>query len=117
MCKEWQLGKNCQVDHFPIDAGSIPNIEAVGTFANNLFCEVDNLRCLCKTCHSQYTLSQRKGISLEQAALEKQVTELSKLSVAKQLAWLASKGVVGEKTSNAVKRKAEIMKILKGEQI
>lgn len=78
ICKEWWLAKECDVDHFPKDAGSILKIEDVGEFCNNLFCEVDNLRVLDKKCHKIYTLSQKSGLSFEEATVEKEVIDIIK---------------------------------------
>jgi hypothetical protein len=113
LCQQWQLGKNCQVDHFPIDAGSILSVDDIGEFCNNLYCEVSNLRCLCKSCHATYTLSCRAGVSMEDAAVMKQVNELMKQPTDKVLAFLSTHGYNGASVSNAAKRKALVEQILK----
>jgi len=67
-----------EVDHFPKDAGSILSVDDIGQFCNNLFCEVDNLRVVHKSCHKTYTYSQRMGISFDEAALLKEVIRITK---------------------------------------
>jgi hypothetical protein len=112
ICKEWFKQKEIEVDHFPHDAGSILSTDDIGPFVGRLFCEVTNLRVLCKPCHKCYTLSQSKGISFEEAKLEKQVTEILK-NKSKSLALLAKNGYTGVSVSNATKRKALLTKLLK----
>lgn len=113
ICTKWFKQKEIEVDHYPHDAGSILSVDDIGQFVNRLYCETDNLRVLCKPCHKCYTLSQSKGISMEEAALEKRVTE--KMKDKKLLAFLASYGYTGASVSNATKRKALVTIILKGE--
>lgn len=113
ICKEWFKQKEIEVDHFPHDAGSILSVADIGQFVNNLYCEIENLRVVCKPCHKIYTLSQSKGISMEEAALEKRVTE--KMKDKKLLDFLSKHGYSGSAVSNATKRKALVTKIFKGE--
>ena len=74
--------KEVEVDHFPKAAGELKELQQLPEFANNLFCEIDNLRVLCKDCHSIHTLSQRKGITEEQAIVLKKVISKEKEGVA-----------------------------------
>lgn len=113
ICKEWFVQKLVEVDHFPHDAGSILDVNDIGPFVNRLYCETDNLRVLCKPCHKVYTLSQSKGISMEEARLEKRVTETLKRE--DLLDYLASFGYSGASVSNLSKRKALVTSILQGE--
>jgi hypothetical protein len=113
ICTKWYKQKEIEVDHYPHDAGSILSVDDVGQFVNRLYCETDNLRVLCKPCHKVYTLSQSKGISMEEATLEKAVNE--KMKDKKLLAYLASYGHNGISVSNVSKRKALVTTILKGE--
>lgn len=78
LCTEWYKLKDICVDHYPVEAGSILSIDDVGQFCNNLFCEVDNLRCLCKPCHDVHTYATKHGKSFEEASLEKHVIDLLK---------------------------------------
>lgn len=118
ICSGWHKLKEIEVDHYPHDAGSILTFEDIGPFVNRLYCEVDNLRTVCKPCHKAYTLSQSKGISMEDALLEKRVT--AKLEMLKNSAttldYLASYGYSGKDVSNAVKRRALVTTILEKEK-
>ena len=111
ICTKWHVAKSMEMDHYPHDAGSILSVDDIGQFCNNLYCETSNLRALCKPCHKIYTLSQSKGISMEEAELEKKVNE--KMKDTNLLAYLASYGYTGSSVSNAVKRKALVSKLMK----
>lgn len=114
LCQGPFKAKEVVVDHFPKPAGSILSVADIGQFAENLFCEVDNLRVLCVPCHAAHTLAEKSGISMEEALVEKRATEL--LKVNKGLDYLASYGYDGSAVSNATKRRALVLSILtKGE--
>lgn len=49
-CKGWFSDKEINVDHI-IPAGSLKSADDAGAFIERLFCEVDNLQCLCNDCH------------------------------------------------------------------
>ncbi len=78
LCTEWYKLKDICVDHYPVEAGSIKSIDDVGQFCNNLFCEVDNLRCLCSPCHDIHTYATKHCMTFEEASLEKYVIDLLK---------------------------------------
>jgi len=111
ICEGWYKLKEIEVDHYPHDAGSILSFEDIGPFVNRLYCEVSNLRVLCKPCHKTHTLAQSKGISFKEAQLEKKVTETLK-NKRKALALLASYGYTGASVSNETKRRTLLTKIL-----
>jgi hypothetical protein len=117
MCGEWHLGKNVIVDHHPVAAGSILKWEDIGAFANNLYCETDNLRVLDKNCHDCHTLAERLNITMEEAFLRKRVLAVIKdKSSAQLLAYLKKHKYDGVAVSNSKKREAAVYEILKGEQ-
>lgn len=117
ICHDQFALKEVEVDHYPKSAGSILSVEDVGTFCNNLFCEIDNLRVLCKPCHDVYTLSERNGISFEEAKLEKKVIAFSHLPSSQQKIILTE--LVGESIitnlKNASDRKEAYRQHLKKE--
>ena len=49
-CGGWFKGKETEVDHIE-PAGELKSYEDLPRFVENLFCEADNLRVLCKKCH------------------------------------------------------------------
>ncbi len=52
--------KEVEVDHFPHECGSLKSFADLPKFVENLFCEVDNLRCVCKVCHKAHTKQSRE---------------------------------------------------------
>lgn len=112
ICKHWQLGKDMVVDHYPIAAGSILSVQDIGNFANNLFCETDNLRVLDKTCHDAHTLAEKNGISFEEALVLKRVIRAEKEMSVKQIVALLTKAGYTD-VSNAAKRRLALIKNFK----
>lgn len=59
-CKQWFPKKFISVDHI------IPVIPVEGTFTtwddfiNRLFCDINNLQCMCDGCHDEKTQEERK---------------------------------------------------------
>lgn len=115
ICKEWFKQKEIEVDHWPHDAGSILTVEDIGPFVGRLYCETDNLRAVCKPCHSIHTYAQKEGITFEEARAAKKVLEITKLPTKQVLVFLAEHGYTGASVSNATKRKELVTKILKGD--
>jgi len=57
-CKRWKARTEVTVDHIK-PCGSLNSLEDLPNFVKTLFCEVDNLQCLCKTCHDKKTTEDR----------------------------------------------------------
>ena len=116
ICGRWFKAKEVVVDHYPIAAGSILSVEDIGPFANNLYCEVDNLRVLDKTCHDIHTLAEKLGITFEQARVEKEIIRLLKAENKKELlAIYQQHGYNVSLLTNPVKRRQALSEIFKGE--
>lgn len=60
ICKKWFKKAEVEVDHYPEACGSLKSFEDLPRFVRTLFCEEDNLRVACKTCHMAHTKKQRK---------------------------------------------------------
>jgi 5-methylcytosine-specific restriction endonuclease McrA len=58
-CKNYFHDKDVAVDHI-VPAGTLKCSADLPQFIDNLFCEIDGLQCLCKTCHDAKTLKERK---------------------------------------------------------
>ena len=54
VCKEWFQEKKINVDHI-VPAGSLNSAIDLPGFVERLFCEIDNLQCICETCHDKKT--------------------------------------------------------------
>jgi 5-methylcytosine-specific restriction endonuclease McrA len=59
-CKNWYAEKNINVDHI-IPAGTLTCANDLPGFVERLFCEVDNMQCLCTECHNIKTQNERKN--------------------------------------------------------
>jgi hypothetical protein len=110
LCGEWWKMKDVIVDHHPVAAGSILSVEDIGPFANNLYCEVDNLRVLDKVCHDVHTLSEAHRITFEEARKLKVVIDLLKpANKSKMQALLDEHGYV---CKNPAQRRAALSEIM-----
>ena len=59
-CKLYHPEKNIEIDHI-VPAGSLKSAEDLAGFVTRLFCEIDNLRCLCKQCHLIKTNKEKEN--------------------------------------------------------
>lgn len=115
ICKEWHLGKNVIVDHFPVSAGSILHTDDIGPFANNLYCEVENLRVLDKVCHDIHSLSESLGLSWEEAKVQKRVIAAEKGMSVKEIIAMLNKMGYNDVSNKEKRRKALTEMYSKGE--
>lgn len=103
-CLKWHRPDNVEVNHKKT-VGKLTR-ENLGEFVQNLFFVTDDdLEILCKTCHAIVTLSERQGLSLEDAAIEKKVIAFTKHPAAVQKEKLAKVGIVPGKTG--IERRAQ----------
>jgi hypothetical protein len=114
LCNLWFKGKEVIVDHHPVAAGSILSVEDIGPFANNLYCEVDNLRVLCKDCHDCHTLAEKMGCTMQEARVEKEIIAICKRPAKEILAFAQDYGYSASDVSNPEKRRNVVSNILKG---
>lgn len=59
-CGKWFPEKKINIDHI-VPAGSLNSFEDLPGFVERLFCEVDNLQCLCETCHDKKTKLEKNA--------------------------------------------------------
>jgi 5-methylcytosine-specific restriction endonuclease McrA len=57
-CKKWFPEKDINVDHI-CPAGTLKSAQDLPGFIERLFCEIDNLQCLCEKCHDKKTKNER----------------------------------------------------------
>lgn len=99
MCeKDFQL-KDIEINH-KVKCG---DVKSEGYALRMLNVGFDDLEPLCKPCHAIVTYSERMGIPIQDAAVEKEVIRFSKLSI------LDQKQILGDssKAKNAKQRKDE----------
>lgn len=96
-CNKWFRPNDVEVNH-KVTVGAC-TWENLGPHAVNLFnVKEDDLEILCKTCHGIVTYSERSGMNMEDAAVEKKVIEFTKHSATVQKEKLAKVGIVPGKT-------------------
>jgi 5-methylcytosine-specific restriction endonuclease McrA len=59
-CNKYYPEKKINIDHI-IPAGSLNCSADLPGFVDRLFCEVDNLQCLCEKCHDAKTKSEKNA--------------------------------------------------------
>ena len=59
-CNAWFPEKKINIDHIR-PAGSLNCAQDLPGFVERLFCEVDNLQCLCEKCHDVKTKSEKNA--------------------------------------------------------
>lgn len=94
ICGKLFAQKDVEVDHFPHDAGSILSVDDIGNFCNNLYCEIDNLRVVCKECHGIHTLATKQGLTFMEAVATKKAILKEKLGTKKVVDFLKGHGYV-----------------------
>ncbi|MGF6139058.1 hypothetical protein [Pseudomonas laurylsulfatiphila] len=115
-CEKWFRPSDVEVNHKKT-VGTI-SWDNVGEFVENLFhVKEDDLEILCKPCHSIVTLSERQGLSLEDAKIEKMVINFTKNSAAIQKEKLRKKGIEPGSTAGIrrIQARAYLSALLKGE--
>ena len=77
--------KEIQVDHLLEETAHLTEIEHIQSCAEKLLLVVeDDLRLVCKGCHSIISLAQKLGMTFDEAAMEKKVIAFKKLSATEQ---------------------------------
>ena len=89
-CKVATPQTKIQIDHIN-PAGSLKTTEDIGKFVERLyFVTFDTIRPVCIPCHEVITFAERKGISFEDAVIEKEVICIMKKGVLELKEWLKS---------------------------
>ena len=103
---------NMEVDH-KVGEHSLKDIEDITPFIEAIsFVAQEDLAFVCKDCHKAKSLSERKGISLGEALIEKQVIAIMKEK--KEMEWLLGRGVTP--ASNVAKRREQVKEVLTNER-
>jgi hypothetical protein len=111
-CKKDVVQSNIQIDHISDTGGKFTGLDDIKEYAAYLFLiDFSCIRAVCLDCHAIINLSQKLGISFEEAAIEKRVIAFMKQPVKKQLAYFQELGYNTEIVSNAAKRRKLIKEI------
>lgn len=93
-----------QVDHI-VPAGKLSSVEDITGFVTRLlFVGYKDLRLVCKGCNNALAMSDKKGVSYEQAVAAKAAIEICKTKKDKQ--WLEERGIIPSK--NVKQRRQQI---------
>ena len=112
-CLEWFPQSKLEVDHL-IQAGSCSNPEEVIQFLENMvWVPFENMGLTCVPCHKIKSLAERRGISFEEAKVEKQLIAFKKLKASDQISKMTQVGLSLEKAGNSTKRVAVWKKYLR----
>jgi hypothetical protein len=117
MCNNTFPMSECQVDHIEA-AGSLNCTEDIQGFVERLlYVTEDDLRLVCKGCNSALVLSDKQGISFEEALIEKRIIAIVKSKQDKQ--WLINNGVVpgGNQAARRKQIKQRMEEINNGSEI
>jgi hypothetical protein len=60
VCNKWFPEKKINIDHIQ-PAGSLRSAQDLPGFVERLFCEIDNLQCICESCHNVKTQNEKNG--------------------------------------------------------
>lgn len=108
ICKGIFSLKDVEVDHLRGNH-SLQNFEDISTFIEAIVSVTPNdLQIVCKPCHKIKSLSEKSGVSFEEARVEKQVIAIIKEKKDKK--FLIDLGITPE--SNAAKRRKQLKEVL-----
>jgi len=110
-CKEWFAGSKLECDHVTSSDGCTSK-ETAESFL--WYCgggTGDDWVLSCSPCHKIKTHSERTGMSMEEAELDKKAKSL--IDDKKDRQWLQERGIIP--ASNAAKRRQQITEVLKNE--
>ncbi len=97
---------DCQVDHI-IPAGSFKSWDDFTAWMIRLMhINFDSVRSVCKPCHKIITHAELKGMSFEEAKLDKEVIAFKNLTANQQKRILSSTGLIFKYATNAKQRTA-----------
>lgn len=115
-CKEMFAASHLEVDHVS-QAGKCNSWDTAQEFLYKLLDCNDNWVLACKPCHKCKSLAERKGISFEEALVEKKVIEWCKKPTQIVLEFLVGKGYTASMLTNSTKRRAALTEVFTKEGI
>lgn len=102
ICGNAFVMKDVEVDHIVDEVASLTKLEDIQSCVEMLLVvSEEDLRPVCKGCHSIVSLSQRLGCTFEEAKVRQQVIAFGKLSTEDQTAKLKSLSLPVDKTKKA----------------
>jgi hypothetical protein len=112
ICKVDMVQNMIEIDHIG-EGSSFTGLHDVESYVAHLFLvDYDSLRPVCKPCHKIENQRQRKGITFEQAAIEKEAISICKENVKDIIAFCENYGYNSDKLTNAKNRRKIVEEIL-----
>lgn len=112
-CGKEVAQKDSEVDHIN-QSGSFKSLDDIQGFIEKMFfVDFSSIRILCKPCHSVVSHAQNKGMTFEEAKIDKEIIEIMKWKPKKRIDDFCKEHGYND-VSNDVKRKAAVSAILKG---
>jgi hypothetical protein len=113
ICGKEHIATNIEIDHIKGNS-KFTCLEDMKSYAEHLFMvDFESLRAVCKPCHKIKTYAESKGISFEEARIEKLVIEI--LKDKKQTQEIIQQA--GLTAKNNSERRQALLQILKGKEI
>jgi hypothetical protein len=101
--------REIQIDHCSGDTARLTKVEDIQFAAEHLLLvSFSDLSPLCKGCHGIVTLARDRGVTFEQAKIEKQVIEFSKLKAAQQIKVLQEYDSCGKMSATNAKARVAL---------
>ena len=105
VCGETFIMSQLEVDHRMEETASLTKLSDIQSCVEKLLVVLEeDLRIICKGCHSTHTLSQRQGITFAEAQQEQKVISFKKLNASQQKEKLTQLGISGIMLTTASKR-------------
>jgi hypothetical protein len=115
-CGKDTVQTDIEIDHISDTGGTFTGIDDVRDYVAYLFLiDFKSIRAVCKDCHKSITYSQRAGVSVEEARLQRKVLEFLKQDKQIVIDYLTVKGYSRADTSNERKRRECVEKELRKE--
>lgn len=117
ICHETHVLSNIEIDHKLEESAILTKLSDIQSCAEKLLVVVeDDLRILCKPCHSIVSLAASHNLTFDEAVIEKKIIALMK-DRKKCLVILEEHGYDTKTLKNEAKRREALRQIFKGEQI
>lgn len=110
ICKKEHILKNMEVDH-KTGEHSLKKVEDIQKFVEGIvFVRKEDLAFLCKPCHKIKTNAERKGLTQEESAIDKEAIAICKQKADVVKSWITKRGETPART--VPERKAQVLRML-----
>lgn len=111
ICQKYVPQKEVEVDH-RTGEHSLRKVEDIQSFVEGIvFVRKEDLAILCKPCHKIKTNAERKGLTQEESAIDKEAIRICKQKADVVKSWIIERGEVPART--VPERKEQVKRLLK----